>query len=562
MKGRPDQHSRFMHLPIYQRREWEHMAESINRRLVIAGAVVAALIIAVLLFALLSTSNGDPTPPDGSAISPTMTIDPTAIVDPTDTTTPTVATDPGAPAGPGDLQSSLDTLGVDTTPSGRVASNQEALPVDYSPLGSSPSFGDQAEGSNESGQNKTDELFIVGMALAETNSKISLIEKLGVQIDGDGAVNPGTTTVLGMLDEADNGWATARGANRGDSDDTRQLRGVAAGDIDRDGFEEIVIVYVDTSAADRVLRVRIIEDLEAGFTEFEDTLGDGDNVLDVAVVTGDFNGDGTAQIAVGLGFADGAELRFLQEDGGSYSFDTSATITYGISFSGNTIVTLELASGNVDYDNPDKLGLIVNEFNDPEGRGPQGAATFFIYDDGNTGFAELDSGPVQGRDGAVVTAVVADIDFGDVDGDGLAEVVMGGLAEFQTGCDNYDAFVTVRDDALNGFAAVDTDTFNAFFSNCPAFGPWRVRFLHVGALDLDGDGVDEVHANLRVYANLSESDELTLDFELPQDVFVDRDSDAGARISSATTSMTTGDVTGDGRENLIVYAQWQGDVGI
>ena len=170
--------------------------------------------------------------------------------------------------------------------------------------------------------------------------------------------------------------------------------------------------------------------------------------------------------------------------------------------------------------------------------------------------------PVQGRDGAVVTAVVADIDFGDVDGDGLAEVVMGGLAEFQTGCDNYDAFVTVRDDALNGFAAVDTDTFNAFFSNCPAFGPWRLRFLHVGALDLDGDGVDEVHANLRVYANLSESDELTLDFELPQDVFVDRDSDAGARISSATTSMTTGDVTGDGRENLIVYAQWQGDVGI
>ena len=120
VKGRPDQHSRFMHLPIYQRREWEHMAESINRRLVIAGAVVAALIIAVLLFALLSTSNGDPTPPDGSAISPTTTIDPTAIVDPTDTTTPTVATDPGAPAGPGDLQSSLDTLGVDTTPSGRV----------------------------------------------------------------------------------------------------------------------------------------------------------------------------------------------------------------------------------------------------------------------------------------------------------------------------------------------------------------------------------------------------------------------------------------------------------
>ena len=180
----------------------------------------------------------------------------------------------------------------------------------------------------------------------------------------------------------------------------------------------------------------------------------------------------------------------------------------------------------------------MNEFHTPGGAGPTGASTFFIYDDGNTGFTELDSGPVQGRDGAVITAVVADIDFGDVDGDGLAEVVMGGLAEFETSCESYDAFVTVRDDAEHALEAIDTDSFNAFFRNCPAFGPWRLRFLHVGAFDLDGDGADEVHANLRVYEDLTGTTELTLIHELPQKVFVDGGSDAGARISSATVART------------------------
>ena len=50
--------------------------------------------------------------------------------------------------------------------------------------------------------------------------------------------------------------------------------------------------------------------------------------------------------------------------------------------------------------------------------------------------------------------------------------------------------------------------------------------------------------------------------ELPQEVFVDRDSDAGAYISSATTTIAAGDVTGDGRENLAVYTQWQPDLHI
>ena len=526
------------------------MFRSVDNRLLLAGAA-AVPVLAILVFVLVSQSGDD----DASGPNPSATA-----------ATTSTAGSGGTPGGGSgsrspDLGSALTGLGVDTAASDRVGPDREALPDDYSPLGSSPSFGSQAEGSNESGQNKTDELLIVGMAVAAGNGALTLIEKEGVQIDGDGGIDAGTTSVLESFAAADTGWVATADA-RGDSDDTRQLRAVAAGDVDDDGFEEVVVVYVDASSADRVLKIKIIDDLEAGFAEVEDTLGDGDGVFDVAIVTGDFDGDGTAQIAVGIGFEAGAELRFLQEDGAGYSFDVALTKSYGISFDDSTLVTLELASGNLDYDNPDELGLVVNEFHDPNFGGDDGASTFYIYDDGNTAFSELDSGPVQGRDGSVVTAVVADIDFGDVDGDSLAEVVIGGLTEFHTSCERYDAFVTVRDDAEHDLEALDTDTFDAFFRNCPAFGPWRLRVLHVGAFDLDGDGLDEVHANSRVYEDLGETSELTLIHELPQELFVDRDSDAGARISSATTAMAMGDVTGDGRENLIVYTQWQQDVHI
>ena len=101
------------------------------------------------------------------------------------------------------------------------------------------------DGSDESGQNKTDELFIVGMEVAGGSGNITLLEKEGVQIDGNGDVNPGTTSVLHSLADADNGWFDI-GAAGGDSNDQRLLRDAPAGNIDNDGLEETVIVYVNT----------------------------------------------------------------------------------------------------------------------------------------------------------------------------------------------------------------------------------------------------------------------------------------------------------------------------
>ena len=177
------------------------------------------------------------------------------------------------------------------------------------------------------------------------------------------------------------------------------------------------------------MRLRIIDDLEGDFAVSDFTLGDGDPIRDLAIVAADFNGDGTAQIALGVGFDEGAELRFLDASD-DYTADDSLTQSYGVSFEDRTSITLELAAGNLDYDNPAELALVVNELSTDFNGRITGASTLYLYDDGVEGHALIEEGPVQGRDGQVLTAVVADVDLGDVDGDGLDELVLGGLEEF------------------------------------------------------------------------------------------------------------------------------------
>ncbi len=463
------------------------------------------------------------------------------------------------------LEQSLNVLGVDTTATDRVDPDQDALPEDYSPLGSSASFGSPDEFSDESGANKTDEIFIVNAAVDGGSTRLNLVEQVGVQIDGNGAVNPGITSVLHTLPGAGNEWVDE--TSGGDSDNQQGLRDVAAGDVDDDGLEEIVIVFVDTAAADRVVKIKIIEDMEDGYAEIEETLADGDGILDVAITTGDFNGNGADQVAVVLTQEGSSELLIVSPQSGgdgerasNFTVDEalSKTLTHTLE---SPIETAEIASGNLDYDNSAELVVVVNEFvANPIG----GVATYYVYDDQKTSLNPLDSGLVSGTDGQSYVARQADVTTGDIDGDGIDEVVFAGLTDLGTSCgDNYDAILTALDDAKHGLEPLSAKSYEPFFSKCPAFGPWRLRFIHVNAFDLDGDGIDEVQANQFVFGNLTETGAFGEPIhEMPQDIFVDDDSDASAYITSASTTIATGDVTGDGRENIMVYTPWQTDVRI
>ena len=462
-----------------------------------------------------------------------------------------------------DLENALNVLGVDTTQTDRVDPDQDTLPEDYSPLGSSASFGSPDEFSDDSGANNTDEIFIVNATVNGGEPVLNLVEQVGVQIDGDGSINPGSTSVLHTLPEGSNAWVDETGG--GDSDNQRSLRDVEAGDVDEDGLEEIVIVYVDTSAADRVLKIKVVEDMEDGYQEIEETIADGDGVLDVSIATGDFNGDGADQVAIVLTKDATSELLFVSpQSGGSgerasnFTVDTDATVILDHSIDAN-LDTAEIASGNLDYDNPNELVVVINEL---VGSPSQGVATYYVYDDQNRDFAQLESDIVTGTDGQAFVARQADVAIGDIDGDGIEEIVFAGLTDFGTGCgDDYNAIVTALDDAKHGLAPLSAKSFEPFFSKCPAFGPWRLRFIHLNTLDLDGDGIDEVQANQFVWEDLAETGSFgEPTWEMPETIFVDGDADAGVYITSATTSIEAGDVTGDGRENILVFTQWQGDV--
>jgi hypothetical protein len=472
----------------------------------------------------------------------------------------------GGAGGASDLEQSLNVLGVDTTQTDRVDPEQDELPDDYSPLGSSASFGSPDEFSDESGANKTDEIMLVNATVDGGDPRANLVEQVGVQIDGDGSVNPGSTSVLHTLGDDGNPWIDDGVSGPGDSDNQRALRDVEAGDVDDDGLEEIIVVFVDTSAADRLVKIRVIEDMEDGYQELEETIADGDGVMDVSIATGDFDGDGADQIAVVLTKDAESELLFLTpqtggdgEPASGYTVDEDASKTLS-HLTEATLDTVEIATGNLDYDNPDELAVVVNEY---IGAPSQGVATYYVYDDEKRGFADLDGGNVTGTDGQAYVARQADVTIGDVDGDGMEEVVFAGLTEFGTSCNggDYGAILTVLDDAKHDLAPLSAKFFEPFFSKCPAFGPWRLRFIHVNALDLDGDSIDEVQANQFVWEDLAATGTFgEPNWEMPESIFVDEDTDAGVYVTSATTSIEAGDVTGDGRENILTYTQSQGDV--
>ena len=200
-----------------------------------------------------------------------------------------------------------------------------------------------------------------------------------------------------------------------------------AADVDGDGLEEIVIVY---QQANEAVYMVVMQDESDGFTLSTPLLIDLEDRDQLFLAPGDFNGDASVDVVIGLV---------------SYGFDSSLVMLENVQGSlvlSNRVVTLPrmggvethlvLSAGNVDYDVAAELGVVVNEA-DAEitslTRGLatiKGTARYFLLDDANEGFAELQSGPADiDVESGVVRAVVADIALGDVDGDGDMDAATG-----------------------------------------------------------------------------------------------------------------------------------------
>ncbi len=472
------------------------------------------------------------------------------------TSSPGNGTDPDPGSGDDPVAASLDTLGVDTTESPRRAPDGSELGEDDAPLGASASLGEPAEFTDESAANPHMELVlanpdIAGSTPVDTTFEVRKLEE--VAVTPTGTIEFGTETIVADLSDG-NDWALPDGTQ---GNQFQTLRAVAAGDLDGDGFDETAAIYVD--ASDDVLKLRAFEDAAAGFTARTSSLAAGADVRGVALIAYDPGGDGRDDLVAAIAYADRVELVSLTGSvSASYAIDADATTTLNQQVDGSRLY-VRMSAGQLDYDQGLELGVVVNEVAGSSSSA-SGLATYYLFDDAAAGRTLLRSDSVQANVGGIVAAEAADIELADIDGDGLDEVVFAGATNLAWSCSDNDfaALLIALDDKSSDFTQLDATVEGLFYQNCSsAGGDWKRFFVFLATPDLDGDGVHEIVANQLVFDDFADAPTFTrlADVELPSTAFLDNLFDRGQYLSVAAMEMIAADVTGDGRENVLIYHQ-------
>ena len=188
---------------------------------------------------------------------------------------------------------------------------------------------------------------------------------------------------------------------------------------------------------------------------------------------------------------------------------------------------------------------------------PSGASSYLVHDDADSGFAILRQDLVQGLDEDDINRVAlrAAPSIGDVDGDGLGEVLLGGVRNFARWCNTQEYLVIAFEDAEHGLADLAVHPYIHFFQDCSSPADPQIRYVHLHALDIDGDGRDEVQANQFIFEDFVESAPWTVNtaWTIPED-YIWNQGNFG-HVDSTTSSFVVGDFTGDDREDIAFYVQ-------
>ena len=441
---------------------------------------------------------------------------------------------------------SLTNLGVDVSDTPREDDNSDPLPDDYSPFGSSKSF------------EQFDELVLLGFPLSASSgfdSNLTLLE-----LDRLGSSASYDTDVLFAPDPALTPWALSVGI------DPDALRVAARGDIDRDGLEELVVVSRLAGVSEIILQ--IYEDQTQSFSEGQTLTISTDPAYSLAIASGDFNGDGYAELVIGLVFDDYAELVFVNNENGSLSLSTISK-TLPQAFSGSEI-DLIIESGNLDYDPSHELVVVVNELFQQAGAGnpESGTTRYFVFDDGKNNFADIADALVQADLSAVNrTAIVADVSLGDVDGDNVDEIVFAGLTSFDPTIPcGYNYLLVVLDDLVRDRAPTSAMEHEPNIHNGCSATPGELRFVHVNTPDLDGDGIAEIQANELIFEDFAQFPPWTSLMDrngqmntqvsvIPDESLFADDAGFSGRFSRLNSAMVVADLTSDKRQDIILYSQ-------
>ncbi|MFK7898564.1 MAG: DUF4215 domain-containing protein [Myxococcota bacterium] len=345
---------------------------------------------------------------------------------------------------------------------------------------------------------------------------------LGARFDDDGAVDAGAVYVLflnadGTIKSEQKVSATSGGfAGQLNAGDEFGSALAALGDLDGDGVTELAVGaerdddgILDRGALwilflDRDGTVKRHEKISSAFGTLRPDLSDGDRFGAVSRV-GDLDGDGTTEVVVGApGDATGGAgigavwVLYLLPDGTVHDLqkiDSASGGFTGSLLAGDALGTSTAGLGDLDDDGvPD---IAVGAVSDVDGGPGRGAVWILFMNNDGTVKAHQKISSTEGgfvgvlQDGDGFGADLASV--GDLDGDGIEDLVVGAKGDDEGGVDrgalwtlflNADGTVKAHQkvaDALGGFAA-----------GALADGDGLGGLAALG--DLDGDGTTELVA--------------------------------------------------------------------
>lgn len=442
----------------------------------------------------------------------------------------------------------LDRLEVDTDASQRLGANEEPLPDTYAPFGS-----------------------------RVTANKFSEVLLFGVPIDDPGlSESRHQMAITNLVPRANNrySWELLHDEPAANTPwtDPSATRASAVGDFDGDGVDEIAMVY----QLDGDVKLRLVDDAAADYQLGSPSVVDNESVAELFLAAGDLDGDSDVDLLLGLvDNAGSAEIKLLENQDGDFRY-TGLRLQFprGVS----RITQLVLRTGNLDQDAALELAVAVNTSGSD--------ASYSVFDDAARQMSSLvqEARLELPTSSGSVRAAVLNLDLGDVDGDGIDELLLAGLnktGRVRSG-DPYSSFeylIELRDDALvregqrlavlaSGFDDILTAD-DGNYQPSSSGAQQELAYVPVVLADVDGDGAKEALVGQHLYHSQLDAPAALRYYD---DGNSRTDDDGRARIPMIewfgearsgmsfdfnwrTHSLAAGDVTQDGRENIVMYSQ-------